>query len=203
MNGTKIRLSSEEMALVKNSSWILTKNKILEKATHLLAGLQVEYSKILHPFANNLPVEFSASSPKISRGENYEGLPYRVLDFPAVFSKENSIAIRTLFWWGNYFSITLHLSGLYKQRFVRKILQNFSELSHSNFYICVGENQWNHQFTDDNFRKLSSLNVNAINEALSHMSFIKIAAKTGIDDWENATILLSEQFTLLVKTLVD
>ena len=32
---------------------------------------------------------------------------------PAVFSKENIFAIRTMFWWGNFFSISLHVSGKY------------------------------------------------------------------------------------------
>ena len=51
------------------------------------------------------------STPKIAKGENYLQLPYVLLDYPRCFDKENIFAIRTMFWWGNFFSITLHLSG--------------------------------------------------------------------------------------------
>ena len=65
------------------------------------------------------------SSPKISKGENYKGLPWLVLDYPRYFNKEDIFAIRTLFWWGNFFSITLHISGKYKMRYEKKIIDSF------------------------------------------------------------------------------
>ncbi len=42
MDTTKIRLSPEEAALVIRADWILTKNKILQKANHLLGALQTQ-----------------------------------------------------------------------------------------------------------------------------------------------------------------
>jgi len=38
-----------------------------------------------------------AIAPKISKGENYEGLPWVILDFPRYFDKENVFAIRCFF----------------------------------------------------------------------------------------------------------
>ena len=55
-------------------------------------------------------------SPKISKGENYRGLPYVMLDYPRLFGREEVLAIRTFFWWGHGFSVTLHLKGGYRER---------------------------------------------------------------------------------------
>src|SRR5712671_4795594 len=114
MNSAKIRLSQAEMELVNNADLILTKNAILKKAYRLLGNLQVEQQKyiMLHP--SGLPAKVSASTFKISKGENYKELPYLVLDYPRLFEQENIFAVRTMFWWGNFFSITLHLSGRHK-----------------------------------------------------------------------------------------
>jgi len=60
-------------------------------------------------------------SPKISRGENYLGLPYLVLDYPRLFRPDAVLAIRTFFWWGHFFSSTLQLSGGYKTEFLSRL----------------------------------------------------------------------------------
>jgi hypothetical protein len=203
MNEAKIRLSTEEMTLVKNSEWILTKNSILEKATRLLALLQQEYQIIAHSNYEFLPAEFANSSPKISRGENYEGLPYRVLDYPAVFQRDHMIAIRTMFWWGNFFSTTLHLSGKYKQQFERKIIAHQPLFAENNFYMSTGTNEWDNRFSPDNYCSFTLLNEAAVKETFETKNFVKMAAKTDVSDWDAASVQLHRQFTQLIKFLVD
>ena len=60
-------------------------------------------------------------------------------------------AIRTMFWWGNFFSITLHLSGIYKTMFAQKIIACYELLKETDFFICVHEEQWQHHFEKDNY----------------------------------------------------
>src|SRR5437868_2887523 len=130
----KIHLSSNEMELVTNAEWILTKNGIMDKARWLLESLQVQ----MKDYLGNQPGIADTTvygTPKISRGENYQGLPYLVLDYPRVFNKSNILAIRTMFWWGNFFSTTLHLAGHYKELSERKILSGTDLLKHHNFYL--------------------------------------------------------------------
>src|SRR5690349_3943554 len=128
-SATKIQLSPFEMDLLNNSEWILTKNKIIKKAQRLLEEVQENIVHHVKESAINLPAEVIAISPKISKGENYLGLPWLMLDYPRYFGKENLrpegplsrqagiFAIRTMFWWGNFFSTTFHLSGEYKKRY--------------------------------------------------------------------------------------
>ena len=112
MQTSKIQYSTEELKLAENSDLILTKNRIVKKTIALFASLAEEYRSISIKYQAQLPSEIFEHSPKISRGEQYLELPYVMLDYPRVFSKEDVFAIRSFFWWGNYFSITLHLKGM-------------------------------------------------------------------------------------------
>src|SRR5689334_6032402 len=116
MNQTKIMLSQKEMELVTRADWILTKNGIIKKVKQLFEELQEKQTEELKAHRSELPAAVFSFSPKISKGENYQGLPYLVLDHPRIFEKENILAVRTLFWWGNFFSTTLHVAGEYKKK---------------------------------------------------------------------------------------
>jgi hypothetical protein len=35
-------------------------------------------------------------------------------------------AIRTMFWWGNFFSVTLHMKGNYREHFQEKLIGNYA-----------------------------------------------------------------------------
>ena len=129
MDGTKIRLSAKEMELVTNADWILTKNGIIDKGKTLFGELQEELIAHLKTISSLLPVDVTRIPPKISKGENYNGLPYLILDYPRIFDKQNIFAIRTLFWWGNFFSITLHLGGVHKDEYEKNV---YSPLNYSN-----------------------------------------------------------------------
>ena len=78
MNEAKIQLSPEELDLAENGDWILTKNAIIGKVYLLFGNLaekmRVELDKI------NWRGTLIKTSPKISKGENYNGLPYVILD---------------------------------------------------------------------------------------------------------------------------
>src|SRR5580698_8612281 len=96
---TKIKLSAHELMIAQDAGLILTKNAIIQKTIGLFSNLaenmQIELVK------TKLPEEIKITEPKISKGENYKGLPYVILDYPRSFGKENIFAIRTFFWWGN------------------------------------------------------------------------------------------------------
>src|SRR6478672_2018750 len=105
---TKIQLSDVEMDLVNNTGWILTKHDIIKKVYVLFGELSESMHKELASFEKYLPAEVFLKSAKITRGENYKMLPYVILDYPAFFDRDHIFAVRTMFWWGNFFSITLH-----------------------------------------------------------------------------------------------
>src|SRR5688572_11448321 len=132
MSETKLTLSPVELRLATDAEILLTKNAIIDKAKQLFNLLQDKQERYLTA-QFNLGKTIVDTSPKISRGENYRGLPYVVLDYPRIFEKDNIAAIRTMFWWGHFFSMTLHLSGRYKKQYERQILRSYTRLKEKEF----------------------------------------------------------------------
>ena len=198
---TKIQLSSYEMELINNAGLILTKNAILEKVQQLLENLLNSQQQYIQSNISNLPTEVLLSSPKISKGENYKGLPYRVLDYPRYFDKENIFAIRTMFWWGNFFSITLHLSGRYKKEAEKKIIASRPELIKSNFYLCIHEKEWEHHFENDNYIPVGKLNKTAFKIQIMNKPFIKLAQKISLKKWNDAQKILISNYKQIITML--
>src|SRR6266496_5634658 len=179
-NQSKVQLSSFETELVNNAEWILTKNGIIEKVKQLLTGLQEDQKEYLHSLSNHFPKEILKPSAKISKGENYKGLPYLVLDFPRCFDHKNIFAVRTMFWWGNFFSVTLQLAGDYKIMFENKIISSYEILKQKEFFICVHEKQWEHHFESSNYIQISNCNKDDFVDIIKTNSFIKLANKTSL-----------------------
>jgi hypothetical protein len=198
MNEAKIRLSEKEAELVLNADWILTKNEILKKVKHLLEALMEEQQKITR-LSKHLPAEVTAIPAKISKGENYKGLPYLVLDHPRHFDKENIFAIRTLFWWGNFFSITLHLSGQYKEKYEQVISSSYAILKEEEIYCCVNDEQWEHHFEKENYILMNDLQDAEFRKILSARSFIKLSKRISLEEWENAPQKLLNDFRLFIE----
>ena len=200
-NETKIHLSAFEMNLLTDSNWILTKNNIIKKGQRLLEEVQyniLDYTK-LRP--NLFPAEVVAISPKISRGENYNGLPWLMLDYPRFFDKEDIFAIRTMLWWGNFFSTTLHLSGKYKKEYSDSIKLAHQSLCKDQFYICINEHQWHHHFEQENYLPVNNFTQTEFIELIRKRDFVKLASKFSLDEWDNAITLLSGNFVRIVDWL--
>ncbi|HUS03429.1 MAG TPA: hypothetical protein VMY77_16935, partial [Chitinophagaceae bacterium] len=102
----KIQLSPEELELVNTTQWILSKHAITKKVYDLFGDLSLELKNEAHSYNYLFPENLQYQSGKISKGENYRLLPYVILDYPAFFWKDRIFAIRTMFWWGNFFSVT-------------------------------------------------------------------------------------------------
>ncbi|MDP4264402.1 MAG: hypothetical protein Q8941_17865 [Bacteroidota bacterium] len=201
MDKAKIRLSQKESELVANADWILTKNGILQKAKYILEYLQGQQQQFFSSHPAAVPAEVMAISPKISKGENYKGLPYLVLDFPRFFDREDHFAVRCMFWWGNFFSITLHLSGIYKTKYENKMEASFMFLKEEGFFISVGEDQWEHHFETTNYRQLNKMNQDEFRKHLAGRNFIKLAKRFPLEQWEDAGDILLASFCKMINWL--
>jgi hypothetical protein len=197
----KIQLSDFELGLLKNSDWILTKNGIITKAQQLLGQVSENSVRYLQQNSHGLPSEVLQISPKISKGENYEGLPWLMLDYPRYFDKENVFAIRTMLWWGNFFSTTLHLSGRYKKKYSDSLISRFAELAENDFHVCVHQEQWHHHFEKENYLALTAIGRVKFTDAVHAEGFIKLSRKMPIDSWSDSVRLLTENWSQIVHWL--
>ncbi len=196
---TKIQFLPAEMELVSSPDIILTKNAILQKIKSFFEELQMKQQDILKKYSSQLPEEVLKISPKISRGENYKGLPWLVLDNPRYFQHNNIFAIRTMFWWGNFFSITLHVSGNNKNDLLKSLTNNVSLLAKNDFYIYNGIKEWEHDINPDSYIKLSVINEDELQKIFSANSFLKLAVKFTVESLEAIEDKLLRNYELLVK----
>lgn len=199
MNEAKIQLSAEELALVENAGWILTKNAIIQKLYTLFGALAQQMNQRLD--VSDLPPEVKSTTAKISKGENYKGLPYVILDYPRLFTKENVFAVRTLFWWANYFSVTLHLKGIYKTMFVQSVRKNISLLAEDDFYVCIADDEWRHELEESNYVSLRQANAAMQEKVFEQLDFLKISAKTDLQHWNRSEKLLLNLFDTILRSL--
>lgn len=194
---TKVTLSAGELAIAADRDLILTKRIVMECASELFSRQIPFISNIFSSIINDEGLRNTA--PKISRGENYNGLPYVIMDYPALFNKDNVFALRTMFWWGNFFSVTLHLSGRFKEQYAETV---FKRLLHAgaDMYVCTGEKEWEHHFEESNYRIYASLNPNE-QEELAAKAFLKIAIKYELHHWNMMQSILPEGYNKMLNLL--
>jgi hypothetical protein len=193
-----VKLSAAELELVTNAQVILTKNAIIAKVYGLFGQLAEAYTNEVNErnvFSEDIP----KIPPKISKGENQEGLPWVMLDYPRLFKAEETLAIRSFFWWGNFCSITLQLKGKYKEKFKPEGLglkANSQQLkADEDWFLCHNTDEWQHHFREDNYRPLSSFTQ----EEIKGLPFIKLAKKIPLQEWDNLYQFYTAAFSELLN----
>jgi hypothetical protein len=177
----KLTFSTEELNAIKNTEFFQRKKNITHAVYEYYGSLIDEFKNELTRHSIILPQEINIQNRKISRGENYEGLPYIVLDFPAFFSAKNIFAMRNFFWWGNGFSMHFIISNSFYKKYYKKIEEAKANLEANKFSICVGETPWDHHFRNENYRLISSLKEKDFSRVIKEKKFIKIGADYSFD----------------------
>ena len=179
------QLTPAEKELVLNSEWLFAKRRIIDKVCSLFGSLSDSYRA--HSIHSSLPVTLFSISPKISRGENYHGLPYLMLDYPRIFGKEDIFAIRSFFWWGKGFSIHLHLQGKYMEEYRDLVLENGVKYG---WLISAHSSRWEHDFEQNGYVRINK-------EKLPAHGFLKIGKMLPLEHWENAFDFYNKAFSEL------
>jgi len=196
----KIQLSAEEMQLVSNSHWILTKHRIIDKVYHLFGNLSAQMQSSLQ-IPGILSETVLQVPPKIARGEQYELMPYVVLDYPRFFSKEDVLAIRSFFWWGHYFSITLHLKGKYCEVYGKKIAAAAAANKLLGYYFSISGNEFSFNLESESYVQHAA--VAHLSDNLSAIPFLKLSYKISFERWQQAEQEFMLAFQQLLQLLQD
>lgn len=167
---------------MQDREFLLSKIEIGKKIEELMGKVeQLLYASIQkYPW----PEEVLSKSGKISKGENYRGLPYHMLDFPRRFGKEGTFAFRTMFWWGNFFSATLHLSGKYLKNRREALLANLEHIRYSQAYICVNNTPWEYHYGNDNYRPAIEFDHEELKVLFKEKPFVKISFKWPLENFQ-------------------
>lgn len=189
MEASKVILSGAEHRLIADVNVILTKNSALDKIVTLFSRLSADYQRITIPLKHSYPLVFD-SYPKISKGEKHHDLPWVMLDYPRCFDKQGHLAIRSFFWWGNYFSIRLQVSGIYMKPFLNALPAWTAQ--NPEWYSGITNDAWNLQLPNPNWLEISHVNLPG------KETFLKLAKKIPIDDWEDIETKFTNNFSELV-----
>jgi len=192
-------LSDKELMMIEDTDFLTFKMNIIVEIENLFAETKIRLLEVIKKNDNVFLLNNDLNKSKISKGENYRSLPFVILDFPAVFDSKNIFAFRTMFWWGNFFSATLHLQGKYLELYNANLLTNFELLLHQNIYICVGETPWEYHFGKDNYVQLSKEHKKFIDKS----KFVKLSKKIPLEQIESIPQIVSSYFLNLVKVISE
>jgi hypothetical protein len=198
-----VSLTAEERALVVNADWIYLKNNILEKVVALMGQLHqaLQAAPVTGEFP--FPEGMLQAGAKISRGERYRDLPYIILDYPRLFSKDNIFAFRTMFWWGHYFIATLHIAGEEKEKYGHMIASAWRQLAEHQFQVYLLEDPWQHDFENGNYKLISALSEQEFKQLVVRGSFIKLAKPYSFEEWGKIVPEIVRDYALLLRGLTS
>lgn len=189
MSGVKIQLSPKEIEMASDPGLILTKNRIMDGVMELFGKAAGNATAYAESHKSRLPPEVFAHPPKISRGEQYRHLPWMMLDYPRLFDPPATLAIRHFFWWGHNFSVSLQVSGRFKEMVVDR-----KGSWPGDTYVCVHPSPWEHHFGTDNFTPFKELSSEEFDEMLQQKDFLKLALSLPVSQWVEAPAFLQRSY---------
>ncbi|CAN5498591.1 hypothetical protein BH11BAC2_BH11BAC2_12850 [soil metagenome] len=194
---------SSEFELLQNYDFFLRKKSLSEKVMLLLGECSIAIQHSLKDFPEVLPAGMIDLTPKISKGENLLAAPWFMLDYPRYFKAEDIFAVRTLCWFGHYFSITLHLSGVFVDRYKDRFATQLDLFKDGDYYICIQENQWDHHFGSENYQSIDAYlqEIEGKQSIPNNKGFLKISKKIAFEQWENLPEISSQTTQLFMKVL--
>jgi hypothetical protein len=197
-----IPFSKKEINVLKEESFFRAKRIITEKIFHQLSET-VRVIQSTSAFKRiSFPKGADINTGKITKGENYLGLPFIILDFPRLFSSEKIFAFRTMIWWGNFASCTLLISGEQVSSVKENLLRHLPALKKEDVFVCVNASPWLHHFEDENFLSLKLLSKKETASILAKQEFLKVARKIPVSEINRLTVFAAESFELFAR-IVD
>lgn len=132
----------EELSFIQRTDWFEQKNAASGKTTELLHRAAQHLKSHIHP-------PLKATSFKVSKGENYKGFPYFVLDIPKIASKENMATFRTIIWWGHDITFHIILGESALSALKDTISSNLTRIQREeDIYYNATDDIWNHDMDD-------------------------------------------------------
>ena len=193
--------TDQELRCLQDTRFLRTKATAAQKVQQLLNQTLDELQAYLTRHPRTFPEGVQTKAGKLARGENYRGFPYLVLDYPRQFSQDDVFALRTMFWWGHFYSITFQLGGTSWHRYRPAVQRNLSQLSGTSTWLCVNNDPWQHHRQPDNYRPLDVLSAEEQQNHLAEANFLKLARFLPVDAWEllppSASLFLGEVIDLI------
>jgi hypothetical protein len=187
----KVALSPFELELVSDVAWIYAKNQIVEKTAVLLGAVAAHLQSVYTDPSGSFPACLK-QSPKISRGEAYEELPWLMLDFPREFQGEDWLAVRHFFSWGRGFTVSLLLRGIHLDRALGCLERHWSNWQQAGLAQVTGSDPWKHHANPTMQRLLAEITREELTAMARAQGFLQIRKHLPIQEWAGAVLFMKE-----------
>lgn len=175
MNNT---FTPEELGVIADIEFFTLKERVTQKILDALNHAQqgILASHVHESFA--YPHRMDAAIGKVSKGEQYKGYPYMVLDFPRLFAQSGVFAFRTMVWWGHAAYFTLHISGKYLAQHREAILRNWSALQGQGVYIYQDtQDVWHHEVESPYYETVDAVEAKHVEQWWEEFDYLKLARR--------------------------
>lgn len=167
-------LSPAELSLFHDRNVMPLKFSILSKMEHLLDQLRQVIGESLAPIAPSFPPEFDMKTGKITKGENYNSFPYRVLDMPRAFHGDDIFTFRCVVLWSFPVGFHLFVGGRYKALLEEKIYDAASTYP-DGLMLSTQDDPWKWEFNPAEYLKAKVLAEPTVRQAAMESKLLKIS----------------------------
>ena len=196
-----MNFSEKELNYLLNSDFLLAKQQIIQKLVTLFAETEEQLKEPVTSHQDIYPDNALALAGKIGKGDNYQGLPYIVLDYPRYFSDSSIFLFRTMYWWSDRFSFTLFLKGNDLFHYRESLINNLEPLISTQPWIGVNASPWEYHYSPDNFRKATELSTHELMHLLRNHPFVKVSYTMETRNYPELPLRAVYHFQQLVSLL--
>lgn len=180
MQNKSIKFTPSEQEVIQNDEFLLVKQQAIDKVLSVFSALKEEIEVLLEQNQWWDQIPGTIGDVKMAKGESYRSLPYVILDYPRKFSFEDIFAYRCMFWWGHFFSFTLHLQGQSRKKFAPLLKEGIHQTDPSGLYLAVGDTPFEYHYGADNYKPLEDFTHSEIETLFENKDFIKLSSKLPI-----------------------
>jgi len=118
--------SCDEIGLLSEKKIFEVKTSATEKLKALMMALRQDLLGVLTPENLLVPNGVDFTHGQIAKGENHDGYPYVVMDFPKYYTKTDMFSFRVFFWFGHGLFFAAILAGNYLPHYLRKLDEQYA-----------------------------------------------------------------------------
>lgn len=177
---TKFIPTNTELEVASDTNFFDVKRELTTKIVMTLEQYgEILLQEIISPMLQKQGIQ--RVGVKVSRGENFKGYPYIVLDCPKLQNTNTEIICRTIFRWGHSWSLHFTVQGKTFER-INKSLPDFLNVLATDWLVYTGENIWEQDTDSVFFVPMFSISEAAFTQTIKRQVFCKIATKINLSD---------------------
>ena len=201
MERTPPEFTAKEVNYFQNTDFLKTKRSIITGFIQLFENIQLDLLDLINSGNFQLPNDVITKSGKITKGENYKGLPFVVLDCPGFFTKNDIFAYRTIFWWGNYLSNHFLLKGSYLDHYRERFAKSWLLLKGEKVYLDLSDDPWNHDLSTREYVGIDQLGKKKFEAILQRPGFLKLSWRMELEEWKVFHQYSLKNFMTLIEVM--